>query len=367
MWPDAALGARGRRPIHAWMAPKPFPILFITGTRIGDAVLSTGLLKKLSEEIPNARFTVVAGAPAAPLFAEIPTLDRLIVMEKARSGGHWLKLWNQVRGKSWGLVVDLRGSAIANLVRTKRRAVRRKSALAGLEPEHKVIEAARLLKLQDEPPSPFIFTSAETEARADAMMGEARPILAVGPAANWMGKMWPVERFAHAAMQLLSEGGPLAGGRLAIFGGPDDTRLVEGLRNAVPRERRIDLTGNLDLVTAYACLKRCDLFIGNDSGLMHLAAAADIPTIGLFGPSDERLYGPWGSRTRAVRGPRTFEQFLQVDPKLSNTVTHMYDLPIALVVEAACELLAEPVALLPAPEAFSAETPHSENPDAPDL
>ena len=55
-----------------------FPILFLTSTRIGDAILSSGLLKRLHDEIPQARFTVAAGAPAAPLFRDTPRLDRVI-------------------------------------------------------------------------------------------------------------------------------------------------------------------------------------------------------------------------------------------------------------------------------------------------
>ena len=103
-----------------------FPILFITATRIGDAVLSSGLIKRLADEIPNARFTIVAGPAAAPLFAEVPNLDRLIVFAKAKDGSHWFDLWRQVRNRRWGLVVDLRGSAMARFISTKRRAVQRK-------------------------------------------------------------------------------------------------------------------------------------------------------------------------------------------------------------------------------------------------
>ena len=107
------------------MVDPRFPILFITATRIGDAVLSSGLIKRLLDEIPHARFTVVAGPLAAPLFRDIPGLDRVIEMPKEKSGLHWFKLWRQVRGRRWGLVVDLRGSAINRFLSTKRRAIRR--------------------------------------------------------------------------------------------------------------------------------------------------------------------------------------------------------------------------------------------------
>ena len=183
--------------------------------------------------------------------------------------------------------------------------------------------------------------SPEIEARAGELLPPGPPILAMGPAANWLGKTWPLERFAQVARRLLAPEGPTPNGRLAIFGGPDDVRYVEDLRRVVPKERCIDLTGQIDLLTAYACLKRARLFIGNDSGLMHLAAAAGAPTVGLFGPSDDRLYAPWGEHTRVVRGPRTFEQFLEVDPKLNQTIGHMMDLRADAVCDAALELLAE--------------------------
>jgi len=316
------------------MASGPFPILFITATRIGDAVLSSGLIRRLHEEIPHARFTVVAGPAAAPLFAEVPNLDRVIVMEKSKSGGHWFELWREVRKRRWGLVVDLRGSGLTKFLRTRRRAIHRKSGDA----VHKVIEAARVLKIEDEPAAPFLYTSPDTEAYAVELTAGEGPILALAPAANWIGKTWPVERFAQVAMRLLREHGPLQGGRLMIVGGPGDAGLVKPLRD-VAQSRIIDLTGK-DLLTAYAALKHARLFIGNDSGAMHLAAAAGAPTIGLFGPSDERLYGPWGTNTRAVRGPREFEQIRAVDPGLDQAICHMMDLPVEKVVRAAEELLA---------------------------
>lgn len=319
------------------MVTRPFPILIIGPGRIGDAVLASGLIKKLADEAPGARFTIAVGPAAAPLFREVPNLDALIVMEKQKGSGHWFSLWNKVRHTRWSLVLDMRGSAISGFLKRERRAVHKKSS----EPTHKVVEAARLLTLENDPPAPYLFTSDEIEAQADELVGAGGPILAMGPAANWMGKTWPIERFGRLANELLDAGGPMAGARLMILGGPDDVRYVEPLTRAMPRDRLIDLTGQVDLLTAYACLKRVRLFVGNDSGLMHLAAAAGVPTVGLFGPSDDRLYAPWGPHARAVRGPREFEQFKLVDPGLNQAISHMMDLPVSTVLAVCRELLEE--------------------------
>ena len=201
-----------------------------------------------------------------------------------------------------------------------------------------MLEAARTLRIEDDPAPPHIFTNPDVETYADELTKGVGPILAMAPAANWIGKTWPVERFSQVAMTLLHGYGPLAGGRLMVLGGPGDEALARSLKDSAGR-RFINLAGKVDLLTAYACLKRARLFIGNDSGAMHLAAAAGTPTIGLFGPSDERLYAPWGEHTRVVRGPRSFEQIQAVDPGFSQALCHMMDLPVKTVVAAANELV----------------------------
>ncbi|MGI9168889.1 MAG: glycosyltransferase family 9 protein [Caulobacteraceae bacterium] len=319
------------------MAAQRFPILFIAPSRIGDAVLSSGLIRTLVDEVPGARFTIVASALTAPLYAQTPGLETTIVMEKRTAGAHWFDLWRQVRGRRWGLVADLRGSAMARLLRPTRRKVRQKDGA----PAHKVIEAARLLKLEDDPPAPFLYTSAAIEARAEALTAGAGPILAIAPAANWIGKTWPAERFALVARGLLGAGGPLAGGRLMVVGGPDDRAVAEPVKAAVPRARCIDLLGREDLLVCYAALKRARLFVGADSGAMHLAAAAGTPTLGLFGPSDEPLYAPWGPSARVVRGPRGFAAFKAADPGLDQAICHMMELSAPAVLAAAGALIAE--------------------------
>lgn len=320
------------------MPEPPFPILFISATRIGDAILSSGLVRRLSEEVPGARFTIVAGPAAAPLFEDVPGLEEIIPFEKSRDGGHWIRLWRQVRRRSWGLVVDLRGSAISGFLKRRKRAVYRR--VPG-PPVHKVIEAARVLGLQDDPPAPHIFVGPEAARKAAELVAGEGPILALGPAANWVGKTWPVERFAQVAIQLLRPGGPLEGGRLLVAGGPQDAGVLPTLRAVAPRGRFIDMVDRVDLVTLHAALGAARLFIGNDSGLMHLASAAGAPTLGLFGPSDERAYAPWGETGRVLRGARTLDQIRTLDPDLSQAICHMMDLSVESVVGASRRLIAE--------------------------
>lgn len=273
-------------------------ILFISSTRIGDAVLSSGLLAHLAQAHPEAQITIACGPLAAPLFRAAPRVERVIVMTKRRMGGHWIDLWLKALPHRWDLVVDLRGSATGLFLNARRRRVKARLEIERDPPVHKVIEAARVLKL-DPPPAPVLWLDAAAEAEAENRLPEGAPILALAPAASAPFKEWPAERFAALAARLTGAGGALAGARVAVFGGPGDEETARASVEGLDAARVIDLSGRLGILESAACLARARLFIGNDSGLMHLAAAAGTPALGLFGPTDERLYGPWGGR--AVR------------------------------------------------------------------
>jgi ADP-heptose:LPS heptosyltransferase len=105
-------------------------------------------------------------------------------------------------------------------------------------------------------------------------------------------KTWPAARFAALVRELMAEGGLCAGWRLALVGGPGDALRAAPLLQA--NLQALNIFDEPDLLVVHAALARCAAFIGNDSGLAHLAAAAGIPTLALFGPTDPRRYGPWG-------------------------------------------------------------------------
>ena len=83
-------------------------ILFVTATRIGDAILSTGLLSHLTDRYPEARITIASGPAVSPLFMAVPGLERVIELRKRRFSLHWLELWQQCISQRWDIVVDLR-------------------------------------------------------------------------------------------------------------------------------------------------------------------------------------------------------------------------------------------------------------------
>ena len=114
-------------------------ILFIGPSRIGDAVLASGLLNHLTASYPAARFTVACGEVAAPLFEDLPGLEELIGMRKQPNAGHWWQLWKHVVTKRWSMVVDVRRSVVPWVVLTSRRAV---MPATSLDAEHSVVSFA---------------------------------------------------------------------------------------------------------------------------------------------------------------------------------------------------------------------------------
>ncbi|WP_313102334.1 glycosyltransferase family 9 protein [Brevundimonas sp.] len=311
-----------------------FPILYIAEADAEDAVLSSGALAHLVEAIPHATFTVVGSPASAPLFADTPRLERLIVLD--RDGRwDWIALWNQVRETNWGLVVDMRGSTLSGKLRRQKRAVKGKV----LPDVHLVEQAARVLQL-DEIPAPKLFVGRDAQEAADALIppGEG-PILAIGPGVDWIGKRWPADRYAKVALSLLGADGPLAGGRLMIVGEEADRDAAHSIRFAVKRERVIELQGRLTRLQTVAALSRADFYIGGDSLWTQLAVAAGVPAVGVFGPSDETLRRPWTGV--AVRGPRSLQEFIDLDPRLNQHIQHMMDLPYERVLKASKKLLAQ--------------------------
>mgnify|MGYP000958231023 CR=1 FL=1 len=312
-------------------------ILFITATNLGDGILTTGALDHFIRKYPEAEITVACGPLLTTVFAPAPGVARVIAMKKEPYAGHWRKLFAQTFFKKWDIVVDMRNSALSRILWAKERHI----WSAHSQTEHKVEQIGKAIGVTTPPPSPTVWLSAESLAKARALIPDGSPVLALGAAARWPGKTWPAEHFSELALRLTAPDGPLAGGRIAVFAAPGEEHIAKPVIDALPADRRIDAIAKTTPLEAAAALSRCTLYVGNDSGLTHTAAATGIKTLGLFGPGYPALYRPWGKNAAYVATPETVEEltgYAGYDPAdikdslmRSLTVTAAYDAAVELL------------------------------------
>lgn len=293
-------------------------ILFITSTRIGDAVLSTGILSYILKAYPDARITVACGPLVESLFQGVPNLDQIIVLKKQTWKRHWVKLWKVTVLTRWDIVIDLRNSAVSRLIPAKQRYIFGNHID---QTRHKVIQNASVINVAESEAPPCLFSTPEQMAKARTLIPEGPPVLGVGPTSNWVGKTWPVENFKDLIARLLADGSPFAGWRVAVFGAPGEEAIADQLYNSLPESLRLNLIAKGTPGDAAACLSLCQMYIGNDSGLMHSAAAAGVPTVGLFGPTNDKIYGAYGKKTAIVRTKESMAELAGYEGFNAKTVT----------------------------------------------
>lgn len=267
-------------------------VLLIGHSRLGDIILSSGLIGELARR-HGGRVVMAAGASAQSLFERHPDIAEYWPVNKRPGGGHLTELWQRAASRRWEAICDLKGSALPFLLRTHRR-YRYVKPRPG-DRRHKVEIMSSVIG--SPALGPDLSQLDWPEIRLPQTGTDGTLSVAIGATAAWPAKIWPVERWAEVHARIQSAlGRPV---RFVLFGAPGEEQIVTGLvRELGPAA--LDLVGRHSVVETGALMRACALFAGNDSGLMHLAAAAGIPTLGLFGHTDPAEYGPWGALTAAV-------------------------------------------------------------------
>jgi heptosyltransferase-2 len=137
----------------------------------------------------------------------------------------------------------------------------------------------------------------ESARKIAVRLGHA-PLAFLAPGSVWPTKMWRAEGFAQAAAELSKRGF-----KVVLMGSPEERDICERIRQSAPSAEVI--AGETDLFATTQLLSMASIFIGNDSGAMHLAALAGVPSVAVFGPTIlEFGYRPWESRAAVVQVPR---------------------------------------------------------------
>ena len=266
----------------------------------------------------NLSLTVVCGDLPSNIFESIPFCERVIVTHKKSFARHWIDVWKMLKGTSFDLVIDLRGTFLSYGLSVKKR-VRWSSKLLLNHPSPQTLHQVERLK--------FLWTYHQSIKRFDgedlklmapklwlkddllekAQARIAAPTLALAPTANWVGKEWPRSHFMEIVHRFLKT---FPEHHILLLAAPFEGKALQSITETLSTEEqsRVSTMLSPDLSDVSATLKQCDMFLGNDSGLMHMAAALDIPTIGLFGPSDDRRYAPFGDNHIVLRTPKTLRQ-----------------------------------------------------------
>jgi heptosyltransferase-2 len=297
---------------------------------LGDAVMSLPALRALRERFPHAHLAVQAMPWVADLYAREKFLDEIISYQARRGASDWAGKWRAARGLRAGrfecavlLTNSFDSALIVRLAGIPRRigynrdgrgwllTDRVPQPVVGEIPRHERYYYLELLRragiIGTLPEIGEIRLDASGEARAAgekryAEMGMEGPVIGVSPGAAYGGaKRWLPDRFAEAAA-LVAES---LGGSVAVFGSKDERPVaelvMEGLR-ARGRAAR-NFAGETTLAEYIDLAAACRVFLTNDSGAMHVASALGVPTVAVFGATDDVGTGPVASRARVVREP----------------------------------------------------------------
>ena len=298
-------------------------ILVVSYSRIGDTILATSLINHLIKKHSDAEFTVVTSTISKDIFTDMPRLKKLIVIDKQKYAGHWYKIWNFVKDNKWDLVVDLRSSYLSYFLEANERKI-----FKGNQYEHKLEQFSNFLQIEDNI-QPTIWADQQKYNNILKSKKISDNFICVAPISNWQGKDWPIDKYYK-----LFEDPLFSNFEVVILGATDkasDNTKIKNLKESLSIKVN-NLMNKADMIETYFILRNSKLFLGSDSSNMHLSTAAGIPTIGLFGPTNDKVYGPKGRNNRTIRTEKKYEEFINdKNFTLKDSPSYLKDIKVSLV------------------------------------
>ncbi|PIE59989.1 MAG: lipopolysaccharide heptosyltransferase II [Desulfobulbus propionicus] len=311
---------------------RPFPrnpqkILIRSTNWIGDAVMTTPAVRTIRENYPKSEIVLLALPWVSDIFSSSPHIDRIITYDK--KGVHAglcgkFRLVRELKAYRFDCAVLLQNAFEAALITTLSRiparggyttdgrglllthGVRKRSGISGRHQVYYYQEMLAGLGLIPAPDELELYIPAETRDHAMQLLAQKAekdfsrmPLIGFNPGAAYgPAKRWPAEKFAALARRIEQQ----LGGNIAVFGTNADTDTAMAIKDAVKRDACVlDFTGKTTLLEAMALIGQCSVFVTNDSGLMHVAAALKVPLAAIFGSTDHVATGPFSANNIIIR------------------------------------------------------------------
>ncbi|HUV50294.1 MAG TPA: lipopolysaccharide heptosyltransferase II [Anaerolineae bacterium] len=313
------------------MAIKPIQIenikqLLIRSTNwIGDAVMTTPAVRAIRKNFPHAEISILTKPWVAPVFESSPYIDNILIyddFEKHKGLSGKLRLARELKTYGFDAAILLQNAFEAALIaffagipcrigyNTDARSFLLTHSVSCTPQIKKMHQTGYYLGilhgigLDTDGPGLDLVVDKKYQNRAAKILEEhgvsrADRLVGINPSATFgPAKQWFPERYAALSDKIHE----VFGARILLFGGPGDRELGRRISQMM-QHPPVDLCGKTKLEEAIALINMCNLFITNDSGLMHVAAALDIPLIAIFGSTNPVTTGPKGLDSRIVRIP----------------------------------------------------------------
>lgn len=309
---------RGPQPLAPakWNWQKVERVLVVRLRSIGDTVLSTPSLFALKRFLPQASVDILLEDWIAPVLEGFPHVDNVITFTRGSVASR-ARVAHRLRASRYDVVYNLHGGPTATLLTRATGAKHRvgyqtyqyarlhshlapsSSLLWERDKTHSVEQQLALLgwtgiPVSDRPPTQLAVTeqaAAAIGSRLESAGFLDAPFAVIHPAASYATKQWAAEHFGRVATELGRNGLPI----VAIVK-PNETHIVDELKRNTPVMALTDLS----LPEITALLERCRLFIGNDSGIAHIAAAVKAPSVVIFGSSNRAHWRPWATAAAEI-------------------------------------------------------------------
>ena len=297
--------------------------ILIRGTNwIGDAVMTLPAVVSVRAAYPRAHLSILAKPPVTDIYRMFSAADEIIPYEhKFDTPLGIFRLAHTLRLKKFNAAILLQNAieaAIISLAAGIRvragynadgrgflltHAIRRTEGIFKVHQIDYYLEMVKALGCADVDRAmhleTYISAATAREVLHQYLPDSSRSIIGIAPGATYgPAKKWLAERFAAAADRL----GKDLGAQVVLFGGKDDQETTEQVRNRAC-SGVINLAGKTTLRETIYLISQCRLFISNDSGLMHVAGALNIPTVAIFGSTNPVTTSPPGEKTILVRKP----------------------------------------------------------------
>ena len=276
-------------------------ILVFSFSFIGDAVLSTTVIQPLRAHFPDAHITFLVGPRAFDLLATEPNIDATLVYDNRGKHTGWrgrLRLIKTLRRDKFDLVVNLRDSLTARCIGAEHWGMVR-----GESNRHAVTRYLEVLQrhgIDTTDAHPHLQLTEDEQTMARCFLTEAgitseRLLIGMHPGGNWEYKLWRAKNYALVANALCKA----QNAAILLFAGPNERELQKQVSELMDVPPIFVKTDNLRHLAAL--IAACDVYIGNDTGPMHIASAVDTPVVALFGSTNHIRSGPYGEKHSVVQ------------------------------------------------------------------